>query len=364
MSFNQKLAQFAAKLLPTNTANRAKLLSYDTSGDLVAVDNYFSFRNKFINGNMRVNQRSSISTTSSAFLWDRWGSGVHNNGMAGLTATTSTNSANNPSLTGGGCLSMQNGATTRALTAPEYYGVYQIIEGYLLADLLWGTSSAKPITLSFRAYSSHATTMPIGFRNGASNRSYVASVTLPVGYSTQYVTIPGDTSGTWDKSIGGGLSVYFTAATGSDYHASAMNTWTSSQAISHASMPNFFANANAQIVIADVQLEQGTIPTPFEIRPYDLELRMCYRYFQRLPSSYAIWSGKVDTGNLYYVNTPILAPMRTTPAASNVTSLSQQSFGSPTVALVTPTHIQFGATTTATVPTAYFYGGCDLSAEF
>ena len=31
-----------------------------------------------------------------------------------------------------------------------------------------------------------------------------------------------------------------------------------------------------------VQLEEGTVVTPFEIRPFALEMQMCYRYFQKL----------------------------------------------------------------------------------
>ena len=39
-------------------------------------------------------------------------------------------------------------------------------------------------------------------------------------------------------------------------------------------------------MITALQLEKGTIPTPFEYRPYALELSLCQRYYQKYTNYY------------------------------------------------------------------------------
>jgi hypothetical protein len=44
------------------------------------------------------------------------------------------------------------------------------------------------------------------------------------------------------------------------------------------------AVANDYFDITGVQLEKGTIATPFEVRPYATELALCQRYYQEMPN--------------------------------------------------------------------------------
>ena len=54
----------------------------------------------------------------------------------------------------------------------DYFSFQQSIEGFNVADLAWGTASAKTVTLSFWVRSSLTGTFGGSLRNSAANRSY------------------------------------------------------------------------------------------------------------------------------------------------------------------------------------------------
>lgn len=68
--------------------------------------------------------------------------------------------------------------------------------------------------------------------------------------------------------------------------------------------------------IAQVQLEEGSVATPFENRPYGLELSLCQRYYQKIA-----WSDrKTATAVGQYLHQSIRLPvdMRVTPTVTNI----------------------------------------------
>lgn len=77
--------------------------------------------------------------------------------------------------------------------------------------------------------------------------------------------------------------------------------------------------------VANVQLEAGSIATPFEHRPYGLELSLCQRYFQRMPFGLLAMGGMGNSNGQGFYSTrffPVTmraAPTTTfgTPALSN-----------------------------------------------
>ena len=59
---------------------------------------------------------------------------------------------------------------------------------------------------------------------------------------------------------------------------------------------NWMAVAPSQLQVTGVQLEVGTIATPFEIRPLSETIRLCQRYFEANPSTQyasALLSGRI-----------------------------------------------------------------------
>lgn len=234
------------------------------------------FRNKLRNGNGKINQRAITSGTA-AGIWiaDGWFAEAS---VATITTTVANNLANNPSKTGGVGLGLSNGAVVKAvLAATDGLGMQQKIEGTVFADLMWGTIFAKPLTVSFVAYASQATTVPVAIRNGAANRSYATPVALAAGAGLYSVTIPGDITGTWptDNTAAAIFTLY--GAIGSTFVAPAANIWTAGNYSSCPGVSNICDTANRYVVFSDIQAEMGTVMTPYELR--DDELRRNQRYF-------------------------------------------------------------------------------------
>jgi len=161
------------------------------------------------------------------------------------------------------------------------------IEGYRAARLAWGLSGAVPITIGFWVYTSIAGSMGIAIFNHAQNRIYRTLVTpaLPANaWVYRTVMIPGDTTGTWDKSTGRGVDIRFLFATGSS-NISTNNVWDSTLAYP-AGVTNFFAAANQYTYITGLSVLPGTqsIPLgrlPYLARTFDDELRLCQRYYEK-----------------------------------------------------------------------------------
>ena len=236
-----------------------------------------SFRNKIINGDMRINQRGAASlTTSGQYLNDRWGF-QSTSGSAQLAI----GNAGTLSLVGGQLLSIGATAAKPSLAAGDYAAFSQTIEGFHVADLFYGNAVAKPFTLSFRAAAVTPMTMSVSFRNSATNRSYVATVDVTPVHTSYSITVPGDTAGTWLTGSDTGIYVWFMFCCGTSYLTPNKNVWQAGNLLAHSSQSNGLVSGQA-LYVADVQLEAGSVATPFEKKPYGTEMALCQRYFERL----------------------------------------------------------------------------------
>ena len=155
----------------------------------------------------------------------------------------------------------------------------QRIEGYNTADLAWGTSSALSVTLSFWVRSSLTGTFGGSLTNGTS-RSYPFTYTISSAntWEQKTITVAGDTTGTWLTSNGLGVICVFGLGVGSTYSGTA-GAWAGSQLFSATGATSVVGTNGATFYITGVQLEIGTVATPFEYRNAQQELTMCQRYF-------------------------------------------------------------------------------------
>ena len=243
----------------------------------------FNFKNRIINGDMRIDQRNagaSVATSSGTFLYslDRW---------QAIYAQTSkyTIQQNAGSVTPPVGFTNYLGVTsTSAYTvgSSDYFSVRQIVEGLNIGDLSWGTANAKTVTLSFQVYSSLTGTFGGCLTNGAENRSYPFSYTVSSAntWTSVSVTIAGDTSGTWLTTNGQGIQIRFGLGAGSTFLGTA-GAWAAGNYIQPTGTVSVVGTSGATFYITGVQLEVGSSATGFEYNDYGRQLIQCQRYFEK-----------------------------------------------------------------------------------
>jgi hypothetical protein len=215
----------------------------------------FSFRNKIINGNFDVWQRGASFTSSAAtnnYTADRW-CFYSNGGVSGRTASRQATG-----ITGGPqyCIRVQrdNGNANT-----NWIGIAQPFETIATLPL-----AGKTITYSFKArcgsnFSAASNALLTQFVYGTgTDQNPFAAYTGAAVVSNQSVTL----TTSWQL-----ITVTGTVPTNANevYLMFFFN-------------PTGTAGTNDYFEITGVQLEPGSVATPFESRPYGLELALCQRY--------------------------------------------------------------------------------------
>jgi hypothetical protein len=244
-------------------------------------ENISVFRNRIINGAMVIDQRNvgaSVAGANQTYAVDRWQGQTNIGGKFTMqrnagSVTPPVGFTNYLGLTS---------SSAYTLGAGEYCGVLQGIEGFNVADLGWGTASAKTVTLSFQAYSSLTGTFGGSLFNNDGTRSYPFTYTISVAntWTTISITVTGDTSGAWQKTNSSGIYVNFSMGSGSTFSGTA-GSWSGSFFRSATGAVSVVGTSGATLYITGVQLEVGTQATSFEYRQYGTELALCQRYFQK-----------------------------------------------------------------------------------
>jgi hypothetical protein len=237
-----------------------------TAGGTVSMSSPFTMRNRIINGAMQIWQRGT--TAASGYVADRW---------QGVNTTTCNRSSDVPT---GHQYSIEYGNT-----GATYPYVCQSIESVHCIDLV-----GQSITISF----------------WAKNISGTATLYTEIAYanSVDNFTSP-------------------TIITNSLNSASPSSSWTY-YTVTFTNLPANVANGlqlrivrnNASAAttrITGVQLEVGSVATPFERRPYGLELALCQRYYQKI---YSMVGTPGNSTTNFYCNIFYPTTMRATPTLS------------------------------------------------
>ena len=281
----------------------------------------YGFVNRIINGDMRIDQRNAgasvTPTVSATYTLDRWNARL--SVASKFSVQQNAGSVTPPAgfVNYLGCTSL----SAYTVGSSETFTIQQIIEGLNCSDLAWGTANAKTVTLSFQVYSSLTGTFGGTIQNSASNRSYPFSYTVSAAntWEQKSVTIPGDTTGTWLTTNGIGIRLNFSLGTGSSISGTA-GAWSGSNLFSATGATSVVGTDGATFYITGVQLEVGSVATPFERRPYELSL--CQRYYYKIQTTAA----NQDFGNGYNITTTnsdgncvFKVSMRTGPTALETT---------------------------------------------
>ena len=290
------------------------------------------FKNRLINGDMRVNQRgasvnvaSGGGTTYSSCdrftLVNYFGSGWINTEQSTDVPSGFTNS-----------LKLTVGAAPPLSGSTGYIvDIVQCVEGNNIADL-YGSN----VTLSFWVKSSVTGTYSVTFQNttptgnDSSTRLYIAEYTISSANTWEKKTITvnlatGNASGTWNKTNGAGLSVCWNLGAESNRKGNTyLNTWGtmgSTPNIQSSSQVQWATNAGATFFITGAQLEKGSTASSFEYRPYGEELALCQRYYTQF-NSFTLEAYQGAGGYVRALNTivPLPVEMRATPTRTVITT--------------------------------------------
>jgi hypothetical protein len=279
-------------------------------------DSLQGFRNRIINGDMRIDQRNAgasitLPNSTTTYTLDRWfafenGSMVFSIQRSSTAPTSFTNSILITTTTGAAA-----GASERSQLCSR-------IEGFNVADLNWGTANAKTVTLSFWIRSSLTGQFGGSLQNVNADRSYPFSFTISAANTFEYktITISGDTTGTWATDNSTGIQLNFDLGMGSSLLGTA-GAWAAADYRGATGDTKLSGTTGATMYITGVQLEVGSVATPFERRDYGRELIMCQRYYFRTnPGANAYYGNAFNaTTSLSYVLTNFPVTMRVAPSA-------------------------------------------------
>ncbi len=259
------------------------------------------FRNRIINGDMRIDQRNAGAAVTPAgvetYTVDRFS-------YIGTQASKFTFQQNAGSVTPPtGFVNYLGFTVASAVASPaagDQFALYHKIEGLNCSDLAFGSASASAVTLSFWVRSSLTGTFAGGLVNSAGNRSYVFNYTISAAntWEQKTITIAGDTTGTWLTTNGIGIQLRLDLGSGSNTEGTA-SAWQASDKLRTSGAVRVVSTAGATFYITGVQLEAGTVATPFERRPYGTELALCQRYFAKtFPQTTAVAQNANESGAL------------------------------------------------------------------
>jgi uncharacterized protein YjbI with pentapeptide repeats len=278
----------------------------------VSYDNFSGYRNRLINGTFRIAARAntltvsntSVFSLSNAFVMDRWYADVGNLSTSNVAMTIKQDVAVGQT---NGFSNVANVYVTRAfgstLDNTWICPLVQTVEASGVYDLRLGQSTAKPMVLSFYANAAVTGNYSVVLRSKADNTYFANLVTLTNSWDRYTVYLPACTIGTWGTGLNGSIEVCLCGVSFGTGRANVAPTtnWTASPGyapVACTGAVNWMTSAPSRLQVTGVQLELGTITTPFEIRLLSETTRLCQRYFETNPETQyaaALGSGRVNS---------------------------------------------------------------------
>jgi len=274
-----------------DNAGNTNISGVCTATSFVPTEGQTSHRNIIINGDMSVAQRGTSDTSNSYYSTvDRWNCTVNGLEENVTRSQESLSSSDTGPYEKGfrNAWKFVNGNQTGGADAGGYIIPQYLIEAQNIANSGWNPKSASSyITLSFWVKSSVAQTFYGFFRTiDGTGQAWSFSYALSANTWTKVTkTIPGNSNIDINDDTGTGLALYLPIFMGTDRTNSnnTEETWAAyvSSNRTKDSTTTWYTTNDATWHITGVQLEVGSVATPFEHRSYGDELARCQRYYQR-----------------------------------------------------------------------------------
>jgi len=242
-----------------------------------------AFRNRIINGDMRIDQRNAGAAVTPAaaigapYTLDRFRFFHTANSKITIQQTTDAPPGFNYSA------KLTVASSYNPTLAEDQFFFGTSFECDTLGDFAFGTASAATAAVSFWIKSSVTGTYSLSWINSANNRSFVQTFTINSAntWERKTITVPGDTGGTW-VNIGNARHsfIQIMLGNGSTLDTSTVGSWQAANVRATSGSVEFVAQANGSTMfITGFQLEKAAAATSFEVRPIGTELALCQRYF-------------------------------------------------------------------------------------
>ena len=294
------------------------LIKVNNRGQTAAV---LGKRNLVRNGAMKVAQRGTLTGQTSqayqacdGFAWTASGGAI-----------TSSQDTNVP--TGQGFKnSLKIDVTTAdtSIAAGDYGILFTRMEGQDLQHLLYGTSSAKKLTVQFWV-SSPKTGIHIVELNNL-DASYQNAIQYTISSANTWekktVTFDGYQTSAFDNDSNGSLQLGWWLYAGTTYGGGThnSNTWHNTAANRAVGQVNVLDNTANNFYLTGVQMEVSDSDSEFEHRSFGEELALCQRYYYKLSSNSstdhaAVANGYRNTTSSFTGLVHFPVHMRTSPTA-------------------------------------------------
>jgi hypothetical protein len=288
--------------------------------------------NVIINGGMDITQRGTSFTFGSGsgakfFGADRFQS-IDFSWSAGSNITVANDTSVFPSNVGvSASYRVSTGATGLTFNSGGIQYIKTFIEGFD-AESLYGRTA----TLSFYVRSSVVGVYNLFLENGnwevgTTTRAFSPTYTVNAANTWERKTIVLDmaaatSAGTWNTTNGIGLGISWMLGANANRTGSSYNSgWTTYSAATPQSdlATQFMTGSNRNFYLAGVQLELGTIATPFRRNAPSIhaELAACQRYYQRYIGGVGMGlTGIANSSTSLIMNFSLPVLMRAVPALS------------------------------------------------
>jgi hypothetical protein len=258
----------AGNIAATNV--QAALNEIDTKK--VALSQLSGMRNRIINGGMVIDQRNAGAvitlTTAVTFITDRFWT-LNSSGTGTVTGQQSTlGNFKSYKLTA-------SAAVTTLATATRVDGFNHIIEAQNCFDL-----NGSNVNVSFQVQTNWAGTLSLCLRNSNATRSYVVDFAVISGTNNLSTTVLLESGTVQTNDNGYGLLVAAACNNEGSFRTATTGAWVVGNFLLSTSATQWTKTTGNFINITNVQIEKGSTATPFEFRPYGMELGLCQRYFE------------------------------------------------------------------------------------
>ncbi len=259
--------------------------------------NIFGFKNYVINGNFDIWQRGTSQTSSGYGSVDRWISG-----NVGSTKTYSQITCGDTERGFFNAAYFSRTAVTSVAGTSNY-----VFNEHRMEDVT--RLAGKTVTVSFLAKADAAKNIAIEFEQVFGTGGTPSATVFGIGSQLVALTT------TWQRKS---ITVSIPSIVGKTIGTAGVSTsytvfgfWLDSGSTYNTRSASL-GQQSGTFDIAQVQIEEGSVATPFENRPIGLEWSLCQRYYQQLSSM--MIANNSGSGSTIYQDYPLPTHMRISPS--------------------------------------------------